>query len=197
MSMKKVDVAVYQKAKADNYCCGDSYFYNETDHEFVCAIADGLGSGEYAKESSQIVINIIKKNSGATVEKLVKECNKQLVGKRGVVIGILKLDYLNKMYTFSSIGNIGMLTISKDQKKKRIIPNSGYLAGYKRSFKVIQERLESNMNFFMFSDGVEEGELAKGYFMNKDVHAVTRTYEYMSDNVRKDDTTLIAMRYQD
>lgn len=193
----KIDVAVYQKPKAKNYYCGDSYFYKETDHEFVCAIADGLGSGEYAKESSQIVIDIIRTNSSATVEELVKKCNEQLAGKRGAVIGILKLDFLEKSYTFSSIGNIGMMTVAKDQKKKRTIPNAGYLAGYKRPFKVIRERLELDMNFIMFSDGVHECELAKDYFVNKDIHSVIKTYEYRNDDAPKDDTTLVAMRYQE
>jgi len=192
----KVDVAVYQQAKEGNYYCGDSYFYKESDNEFICAIADGLGSGEYAKESSQIVIDIIQTNSHATVDELVKECNEKLIGKRGVVIGILKFDFVSKMYTYSSIGNIGMMTVTEGRKKKRNIPNSGYLAGYKRPFKVVQGKLEPDMNFIMFSDGVLENELTKNYFINKDVHMIIRTYKYMTKTSAKDDTTLIAMCYR-
>lgn len=193
---RKVQVSVYQKPKKGNYACGDSYFYTETDDEFVCAIADGLGSGDYAKESSQVVIDIIRNNIYATVEQLVMKCNEVLTGKRGVVIGILKLNFKANMYSFSSIGNIGVMTVSKDNKKKRNIPNAGYLAGYERAFKVIQHKLESEMNFIMFSDGVVDKELSQKFFTNKDIHSITQIYEHTSDPVRHDDTTLITMRYK-
>ncbi|PAV30719.1 indirect negative regulator of sigma-B activity [Virgibacillus profundi] len=196
-TQKKVDVSAFQKAKKGNYYCGDSYFYTETENEFVCAIADGLGSGEYAMESSRIVIDIIKSNIYTTVEQLVKKCNEKLFGKRGVVLGILKLDFKSHMYSFSSIGNIGVMRVTKDRKKKRNIPNAGYLAGYHRPFKVVQEKLEPETNFIMFSDGVSDRELSQGFLMNNDVDTIIKTYENTSDNLREDDTTLIVMRYKE
>lgn len=194
-SSSRVSVSVFQKAKKGNYHCGDSYFHTETENEFICALADGLGSGEYAKESSQIVMDIIQSNVAATVEQLVKACNTQLLGKRGVVLGILKLDFRTQISTFSSIGNIGIMIVSKDKKRKRNIPNAGYLAGYQRKFTVMKEKLESGMNFIVFSDGVINSELSQCFFSNKDVNSITRTYEHTSENDRRDDTTLIAMRY--
>ncbi|MFC4025318.1 protein phosphatase 2C domain-containing protein [Oceanobacillus longus] len=194
-SQNRVEVSVYQKPKKGNYQCGDSYFYTETENEFVCVIADGLGSGEFAKESSQIVIDIIKSNIHATVEQLVKVCNSQLLGKRGVVVGILKLDFKNHISSFSSIGNIGIMSITEEKLKKRNIPVGGYLAGHHRAFKVMKQKLESNMNFIMFSDGVQDKELSQCFFTNKSVESITKTYEQLSDKIRMDDTTLIAMRY--
>ncbi|MBP1971470.1 negative regulator of sigma-B (phosphoserine phosphatase) [Virgibacillus natechei] len=196
MSSGKIEVSVFQKAKKGNYYCGDSYFYKETESEFVCVIADGLGSGELAKESSQIVIDIIEENNHATVEQLVKLCTRELFGKRGAVVGILKLHFETQMYSFSSIGNIGVITVKKDNKKKRNIPNGGYLAGYQQPFKVVREKMDPKMNFIMFSDGVSDRELSEKYFINKDVQTVTRTFEHVSDETRMDDTTLIAIRYE-
>ncbi|WP_010651739.1 protein phosphatase 2C domain-containing protein [Oceanobacillus massiliensis] len=195
-SGKRVKVSVFQKPKKGNYECGDSYFYTETENEFLCVIADGLGSGEFAKESSQIVIDIIKSNIHATVEQLVKVCNSQLQGKRGVVIGILKLDFANLISSFSSIGNIGIMSITNERQKKRNIPNAGYLAGYHRSFKVMKQELKPDMNFIMFSDGVMDKELSQCFFSNEDVDSITKTYEQTSNATRVDDTTLIAIRYE-
>ncbi|MYL46269.1 SpoIIE family protein phosphatase [Virgibacillus halodenitrificans] len=196
MSYNRVDVSVFQKAKKGNYYCGDSYFYTETENEFVCAIADGLGSGEFAKESSQIVIDIIKSNIHSSIEHLIKKCNQQLTGKRGVVVGILKLDFKTKTYSFSSIGNIGVMTIPKGKKKVRNIPNAGYLAGYHRPFKVVQEKLEPETNFIMFSDGISDKDLSQKFLLNTDVEMITNVFEYTSEGVREDDTTLIAIRYK-
>lgn len=196
MTDRKVQVAIYQKAKQNNYHCGDSYFYTETKEEFVCALADGLGSGEFAKESSQAVIDIIRSNIHATVEQLVKKSNEQLQGKRGVVLGILKINFNARSYSFSSIGNIGVMTITKSHKKKRNIPYAGYLAGYHRPFKVVQEKLEPNMNFIMFSDGVLDRDLSQRYFLYQDVQEITQAFAVAADGAREDDTTLIAMRYE-
>ncbi|MGP4107474.1 SpoIIE family protein phosphatase [Virgibacillus sp. L01] len=199
MSTKEnnVEVAIFQKAKKGQYYCGDSYFYTETENEFICALADGLGSGEFAKESSQIVIDIIKDNVHTTVEQLIKKSNQQLTGKRGAVIGILKMDFHSRLYSFSSIGNIGLLTITENGKKKRNIPNAGYLAGYHRPFKVVTDRLDPEMNLIMFSDGVSDNDLSQRFLLNKDVNQVTNAYaNHVNGEVRKDDTTLIAIRYE-
>ncbi|WP_099156826.1 protein phosphatase 2C domain-containing protein [Virgibacillus ndiopensis] len=193
--MENVQVAVYQKAKKGNYHCGDSYFYSETENEFICALADGLGSGEFAKESSQIVVDIIKDNVNVSVEQLIKKSNEKLIGKRGVVLGILKINYQSNRYSFSSIGNIGVMTITADGNKKRNIPNVGYLAGYHRPFKIVTEKIEPNMNFIMFSDGVLDSDLSQKYFLNKEVNEITKTFEQVNSEPRNDDTTLIAIRY--
>ncbi|MUK89707.1 SpoIIE family protein phosphatase [Ornithinibacillus sp. L9] len=195
-SEKKVHVSVYQKAKKGNACSGDSYYYIETENEFVCALADGLGSGEYAKESSGVVIDIIKENIHANVEQLVQKCNEQLFDKRGVVLGIFKIDFLGKRYSFSSIGNIGVVTVTKDKKKKRNIPSAGYLSGYKRPFKVVEEKLQDEMNFIMFTDGVKNTELSSNFYIHTSVEDITRSFALQSDHERDDDTTLIAMRYE-
>lgn len=196
MGEEKVHVSVYQEAKKGNAFCGDSYFYVETEHHFVCALADGLGSGEYAMESSQAVINIIKENNDVSVEELVHKANQILAGKRGVVLGILRIDFNSEVYSFSSIGNIGIMTVTKDRKKVRNIPNTGYLAGYKRPIKVVNYKLQKGMNFIMFSDGVLDKELSQCFFINTDVKSITTTYEQTTDKNRQDDTTLIAVRYE-
>ncbi|SDK31350.1 SpoIIE family protein phosphatase [Sediminibacillus albus] len=192
---KNMRVAVYQEAKKGNYYCGDSYYYQETDNEFICALADGLGSGEHAKESSQAVMDVVEENIHADVEQLIKICNERLVGKRGVVLGVLKINFLNDSYSFSSIGNIGIMTITDDQEKKRSIPNSGYLGGYRRPFKVFEGKMDPGMIFIMFSDGVNAMDLSAKYFLGKDVDRITETYSSLVGENKNDDTTLIAMKY--
>ncbi|HLR08971.1 MAG TPA: SpoIIE family protein phosphatase [Bacillota bacterium] len=191
-----VDVAVYQKAKGQNCLCGDSYFYQESEEGFICALADGLGSGQYAKESADIVIDVIKQNTNASVKDLVKQCNQQLYGKRGVVLGILKFDFIAEKYTFSSIGNISILTIAHEQKKKRNIPNAGYLAGYHRSFKVEQQRLEPGMRFILFSDGVTDEDLSESFYVHRDTDLIVEHFAEICGDDRDDDTTLIAIKYR-
>ncbi len=192
-----MDISVFQKPKKGNYYCGDSYYYKEIDQGFICALADGLGSGEYAKESSQLVMDIIESNEHASVEQVIKQCNRDLMGKRGVVLGILKVDFEEHNYVFSSIGNIGLMTVSSKSEKKRNIPNAGYLGSYSRQAKVLQGKVESNMVFFMFSDGVNSLDLSSSYFLGKDVSKITDLFSHRLSESLEDDTTLIVMKYND
>ncbi|GIO24310.1 SpoIIE family protein phosphatase [Oceanobacillus sp. J11TS1] len=195
-SGKYVDVSVFQKSKKGNHLCGDSYFFIEEEQMFLAVLADGLGSGEIAKESSQIVVDIVEQHTDKTVEEIVKICNKQLIGMRGAVIGILKLDFMDQTFTFSTIGNIGIIVLENGVPKKRNIPSSGYLGSLYRSVKVMTQKLTKGTNFIMFSDGVMDKELSKYFFKDDNVERITETYAQYSDRTRHDDTTLMAIRYR-
>ena len=195
MPYQEVRTATYQKEKMGNYHCGDHYFFAEKDQGFICAIADGLGSGEIAGESSQAVIDVIKNNLYLSDNALVTKCVQELAGKRGAVIGILRLDFVNEKYTYSSIGNISLVITMNQKQRKRTIPRPGFLGNYERQLKVVEGDLEKNMGFIMFSDGVSDEELSQLCLFNENVDEIIKAFSHMSNEGREDDTTLIAMRY--
>lgn len=192
---EKIEIAVYQKEKKGNSCCGDSYFYHDDGKTFVCALADGLGSGEYAMESSQTVINVVKENAHLPEKELARLCTQKLAGQRGVVVGILIINYDEQSFKFLSIGNIGLRTITSDFKKNRNIPNRGYLGGFQREFSVMKAKVEPNMKFILFTDGVTDEEISVDYFLYSNVDKIINTYKSVIDEPREDDTTLIALNY--
>src|SRR5699024_9145737 len=120
---------------------------------FICAIADGLGSGRIAAESSQAVIDVIKNNEVISDSDLVSKCVQALADKRGAVLGVLRLDFMNQKYTYSSIGNISLVITMNEKQKKRTIPRAGFLGNYERKIRVVQGELKNEMGFLMFSDG--------------------------------------------
>nr|WP_242517955.1 PP2C family serine/threonine-protein phosphatase [Halobacillus sp. GSS1] len=188
-------MSIFQKAKKGNYYCGDSYFYKETDDAFLCALADGLGSGEMARESSKAVMEVIEEHPDLTLEALIKKCNEVLVGKRGVVLGILRIDFDNRTYSYSSIGNIGVITVDPDGKRNRNIPLAGYLSGYPRKLRISRGTVQKGMIFLMFSDGVNDRRLSSNLTHSKDVEQITQQYKELYGQSRDDDITLIAMAY--
>lgn len=192
---KNVQVAIYHREKKGQLECGDSYFFTEVDDTFICALADGLGSGKEARESSEAVIDLIKSNVHATDEDIIRKCNHVLKSKRGVVLGILKVNYTSKSFTFSSIGNIGLLVISDNNKITRNIPMRGYLSNFERKLKVMDGKIEPNTNFLLYSDGVLDTELSSTYLLSGEVSEIINTYKSLYDKDRDDDTTLIAIRY--
>lgn len=195
MKHKEVRVATYQKEKVGNNHCGDRYFFSENDSGFICAIADGLGSGKTASESSRAVIDVIKQNVDISDEALVRKCVQKLARKRGAVLGVLRVDYVKRKYTYSSIGNVSLVTAKDGRQRARTIPKPGFLGNYERQLKVIEGNLEKNIGFLMFSDGVSDQELSKLCLFDENVDGIIKAFSLMSDEVREDDTTLIAMRY--
>ncbi|MBB6454196.1 negative regulator of sigma-B (phosphoserine phosphatase) [Salirhabdus euzebyi] len=191
----KIQISVYQKAKTGNDCSGDSFFYKETEDEFICVIADGLGSGQPAKESSQAVVTTLEKHFNKTIDSIIKNCNDNLYNKRGAVLGILKMDLLNGTYKITSIGNIGIIMLHQNGEKKRYIPTAGYLCGTPARYKVFEGRLEPGQTFFMYSDGVEEKFLLKNCIQLSQCEEVTKHYSEINVEGKNDDTTLIAMKY--
>jgi negative regulator of sigma-B (phosphoserine phosphatase) len=197
MKREKIHVSIYQKGKSGNNHCGDRYFFTEADREFICIIVDGLGSGIMAGESAQVVIDIIKTNPAISNKAFVKKCTEELSGKRGVVLGVLRIDFISQKYTYSSIGNVGLVVIINDDQIRRTIPRLGFLGSYERNLRVEQGKLQANHGFLIFSDGVTDRELSKICICNKNVDEVIEAFSHISNDVRKDDTTLIAIRYTD
>lgn len=191
-----IDVSVYQKVKQGNIVCGDSYYYYQDDNTFLCVVVDGLGSGTFANESSQAVVDVIKSNPLMPTTEMIKLSNQALTGKRGVVLGILKLDLNARQFAYSSIGNIGLMTITSEGIKKRNIPMSGYLGGYPRQEKVVNGHFKNNTMFVMFSDGVLSNELTHHLFKKQSVEEITDAFALQMDQSRDDDTTLAVIKYK-
>ncbi|MFC5465540.1 hypothetical protein [Lederbergia graminis] len=88
-----IQAHAFQTAKNDNIFCGDSFYVSVEEDYFIGVLADGLGSGELAYESSQAVVSIVKSNPEADVDTLMHYANEVLIRKRGAAVAILKVDF--------------------------------------------------------------------------------------------------------
>lgn len=194
-AVNRVDVSVYQKVKQGNIVCGDSYYYYQDADNFLCVVVDGLGSGVFAHESSQAVVDVIKSDPLRPTTEIIELSNRMLTGKRGVVLGILRLNLKTLQFTYSSIGNIGLMTITSEGIKKRNIPMSGYLGSYPRQVKVVSGVFTSHTVFVMFSDGVRSNELTHHLFRKCSAKEITDAFRVQMGQSRDDDTTLAVIKY--
>ncbi|MDQ0352983.1 negative regulator of sigma-B (phosphoserine phosphatase) [Alkalibacillus filiformis] len=195
----RMEIATFQKPKKGNYHSGDSYFYVETDDGFLCALADGLGSGEVAKNSADTVIDVIKNSYTKPLDELVHLANEALFGHhlRGCVLGILRVDYREQFYSYVSVGNISVIAVDHHGKKRRNIPVPGYLSGVKKPVKVHYGELQNGSVFFMFSDGVNERKLTKEFYSHQTMDLTIQWFTLQQEQYMDDDTTLIAMKYNE
>ncbi|MFC5714069.1 SpoIIE family protein phosphatase [Thalassorhabdus alkalitolerans] len=151
--LTKVDLATFQKGKSGNLRCGDAFVTIETDEYFLCAVADGLGSGEGAYRSAMIAMDIVEKHHTDPVPSLLEQCNQALMHERGVVITILKVMYQTNEIVYGNIGNIGCMLFTHDGQALRPIPAPGYLSGRKFQYRMEHFPYRKGFSFILHSDG--------------------------------------------
>ncbi|MFB5663938.1 PP2C family serine/threonine-protein phosphatase [Alteribacillus sp. HJP-4] len=150
----KVDIAAFQQEKDGNHHCGDSYMTLETDDYFLCALADGLGSGEAAHQSSQKAMDAAAAYHHENVPFILEKCNKALMMERGVVLTVMKVNYKTKEVVYGNIGNISSYFFTDKSKFFRPIPAPGYLSGRKFQYRLESFPFREEMTFILHSDGV-------------------------------------------
>ncbi|KMJ55858.1 indirect negative regulator of sigma-B activity [Bacillus sp. LL01] len=152
---KNLEIAAVQQAKPGNIHCGDAHVVVEEKDFTICAVVDGLGSGEGASESAVAAIKIIKDNRFLDVEEIVKTCNEAMVNKRGAVLTLVKVDFVKKELNYCNFGNIGFVMYYPDGTTIQPIPLRGYLSGRKAVIKSKSFSYKEGSIFMLYSDGVK------------------------------------------
>jgi len=150
-----LEVFVYQEAKEGNNECGDTYFTFMNEHYFLCAIADGLGNGPIARQSSEIIPMILAEYHDESIDELLLRCNKLMVNKRGAAVAIVKVDFTLKTIEYSCVGNIKFYMTHKDDSKMIYpLPVMGYLSGRPQKLRTQKYEYKPDDLFLLHSDGV-------------------------------------------
>lgn len=150
-----LEVFVYQEAKEGNNECGDTYFTFMNENYFLCAIADGLGNGPIARQSSEIIPIILAEYHNETIDELLLRCNKLMVNKRGAAVAIVKVDFSQKTIEYSCVGNIKFYMTRKDDSKMVYpLPVMGYLSGRPQKLRTQKYDYKPDDLFLLHSDGV-------------------------------------------
>lgn len=148
-----LEAYAFQRAKEGKVFCGDSFYMTAKDGYFLCVLADGLGSGEYAYESSKAVTSVVQSNIEEDVQTLMNFSNKVLLSKRGAATAIFKVDFHEKTFEYSCVGNIRFYLYTPSGKMVYPMPVSGYLSGRPQKFRTQKFPYEPNSTFLIHSDG--------------------------------------------
>jgi negative regulator of sigma-B (phosphoserine phosphatase) len=155
LQQEHVEVYTFQSAKEGKQFCGDSYFLTATDDYFLCVLADGLGSGEFAYEASHAVAEVVEQHPDEDVDTLMNYCNEVLVQKRGAAVAIFKADFNKHEFVYSCVGNIRFYLYTPSGKLTYPLPVTGYLSGRPQVFRTQHFPFEPNSKFLIHSDGVQ------------------------------------------
>ncbi|MEL3972878.1 PP2C family serine/threonine-protein phosphatase [Rossellomorea oryzaecorticis] len=186
----EIELYAEQVSKNGNPYCGDSYYYVSTNEYFVCVLADGLGSGKYAYESSHAVVEIVENNHHEDVETLMDLCNNALQKMRGAAVAIIKAYYHSKEFVYSCVGNIRFYMYSPEGKMTYPLPVTGYLSGRPQKYQTKRYRYESNSRFLLHSDGLNISGVKTVLRKYPTLHSTMHDIQSLVDETA-DDTTYI------
>ncbi|GAK04409.1 phosphoserine phosphatase RsbX [Geomicrobium sp. JCM 19037] len=137
-------------------------------------------------------MDIVEQKFDAPMEDIFALVNRALAHERGVVLTVVRIDYVNNQITCGNIGNVECLLQIDNKDVMRLIPTAGFLSG--RSFKarVHHFTFQSKVGFVLHSDGVnhlgQKRNLTDVYDRPADV------VKHLSKKVSidKDDVTIIS-----
>ncbi|MEK4177187.1 PP2C family serine/threonine-protein phosphatase [Aeribacillus sp. FSL K6-1305] len=179
-----------QVGKVGSAYCGDSFFTCTDEHRFVCVVADGLGSGQAARESSEIICQTVKQYQQETVHEIFKQCHKKLKGKRGATAGILKVDFADKTITYGSVGNVRFILYLPSGEYIYPIPTAGYLPGKMKKYRIRTFSYEKGSKFIIHTDGLYASNIKTALKDHSSIHEIAKGFnKFLSD--RTDDLTYI------
>ncbi|MGG4490335.1 PP2C family serine/threonine-protein phosphatase [Metabacillus idriensis] len=144
----------YQMQKEGKTLCGDSFLIKATEDYFICAVADGLGSGERAYESSSAIKEVVEEFHAEDVGLIIEKSNEVLKNKRGATVAIFKVYFKQNQFTFSSVGNIRFVLYSPSGTFVYPLPVLGYMSGKPQKFRVHSFAYDPGAKFIIHSDGL-------------------------------------------
>ncbi|KHF39062.1 SpoIIE family protein phosphatase [Halalkalibacter okhensis] len=187
---EKVEVAAFEQAKQGNACSGDMHtVIHQTDYA-VCAVIDGLGSGEGARKSATAALGVIEAHHHKSVDQMVELCNGALSNKRGAVLTVIKIDYSKGEVRYCNFGNVGFIMYMPDGRMIQPIPSRGYLSGKKQQLRMSSFPYVSGSSFLLYSDGVKKKPTKEKLMKLPSFDAITDTY-FSSDYFASDDVTML------
>ncbi|EIT87433.1 Phosphoserine phosphatase rsbX [Fictibacillus macauensis ZFHKF-1] len=154
-SYDKIAVSSFQKPKKGNEQCGDSFYCLETPDYFICAVADGLGSGVMARAASQAAITVVAEHHHLELDELMHLCNNNLKGTRGAVLSIFKIDFRDHRVLYAGVGNIRFMMNTGTERLIYPLPTVGFLSGKPQKFRIQEFPVEKETAFIIYSDGME------------------------------------------
>jgi negative regulator of sigma-B (phosphoserine phosphatase) len=153
-SNEHIHAVAYQIQKEGNLCNGDSFYMKTAEDYFICAVADGLGSGPEAHKSSSAIRTVVEEFHHEEVDVLIDACNKVLKGKRGATIAILKVHFFKMTFTYSAVGNIQFMLYCPSGKFIYPLPVLGFLSGKPQKHHSETYSYQKGSKFIIYSDGL-------------------------------------------
>ncbi|PAF13914.1 hypothetical protein CHH59_11810 [Shouchella clausii] len=190
------DIATVQQIKPGNAVCGDGHMVIQKGTYTVCAVVDGLGSGQGAYHSTITALEAVQTYHAESVDVILEHCNRALTHQRGAVMTVIKIDYKSNILHYANFGNIGFVLFHPDGSFIQPMPTRGYLCGRKSQIKSDKFLYSPGSAFMIYTDGVDQLPPKQALIDQSGLYNVSENVVAAKRFNQKDDATLMVGKFR-
>lgn len=150
--MGKLDIGTWQQNCPGQNVCGDRYFTQQAEKTLTVAVIDGLGHGEAAAHAADKAVKVLE-STAAGLSESIPMIHKELLGTRGVVLGIARINCDTGKINYIGIGNIYTYVVYRDHVRM-LVTAEGFLGYRLPKFHEHLLEMENVQQLIMVSDGI-------------------------------------------
>lgn len=121
------EVAILGRAGPDDPVSGDTATVVRTDGGLIAAAVDGLGHGPAAREAAARALDVVHDASDLPLEEVITRADRELVGSRGAVMALIRIDLAAATVTHAAMGNVTTRVHAADGGFRAFVSAAGTL----------------------------------------------------------------------
>jgi serine/threonine protein phosphatase PrpC len=104
--MAALNYGLVQRAKLGQAVSGDACLVAERKNGLLIGVADGLGSGEAAREAAERALSCLREETTGDVVRLMEACHRALADTRGAALTLLWIEPGPARLECTAVGNV-------------------------------------------------------------------------------------------
>ena len=189
----KSEVAILARSHPGDPVCGDDATLVRGDAELVVSVVDGLGHGPQAREAAARAMATVHGNAHLPLPELLARCDADLMGTRGAVMAVARIDVSAATLEHAAVGNTTTRVHEPDGTARPLLATSGTLGVSRPTRRLTAERAHvgSGRVLTMVSDGIVTRLDLDGEPMMLRRHPIMIAHHVMSRFARGTDDAIV------
>lgn len=126
--MAALNYGLVQHPKPGQQVSGDAWLVLEREEGILIAMADGLGSGESAREAAEAAVQCLRQATEWEVSRLLEACHEALIPSRGAALALLLIEPRRAHLACVIVGNVEVRASQSSRIKP--IPSNGIVGAH-------------------------------------------------------------------
>jgi anti-sigma regulatory factor (Ser/Thr protein kinase) len=133
---------------------GDAWGVQQTEHDSVVLVADGLGHGWEAQTASLEAVRTLHSNPHLPPAALIERAHQALRSSRGAAVAVARIDRLRRTVAFAGVGNISAQIYSGAEAIQHLVSVNGTAGHQSQRVREFSYPWPSGGMLVLHSDGL-------------------------------------------
>jgi negative regulator of sigma-B (phosphoserine phosphatase) len=161
MDRLPLDWAVAEKTLPGQPESGDRYLVEPLPDAALIGVVDGLGHGAEAGAAAGRALATLQRHAHEPVVSLLERCHESLIGTRGAVMSVARLDGREATMTWLGVGNVEGVLVRADAgdgpPRESLLSSPGVVGASLPPLRAVVVRLRRGDMLILGTDGLRSG----------------------------------------